>query len=1765
SGTFSPGGVTVNNIQSVNAQIDILAGSLQLLAGKLKTSEKVIVGTGGTVSRVAGWVDGTLRRTVDLNVPFTFDVGGATGYSPVVFHPTAGVAAGDVDIRPTEDAHPVPLGGNALRRYWNVFAPGFTNADLTLRYNPTDVVGTESNLRLVQFSAGSWTSLGTITNAIAHEVHHTGATMFGDFGLVSPATALAFGPINGGVSPRATVPFPVVVKAVDADGGSVIVLTSTDVVVSLDPPNAGSGLLSGALTATIPANSSAVTLGSLTYSVTSSNVRLRAERGASGESLTTGFSAPLTFLSLAANHLGVNAPPAATAGTPFSVTVSALDANGITDSGYRGRVHFTTSDAFAAGLADYTFTAADLGSHTFSVTLLSSGAQSLAFTDTATSSIQGSGSVTVTKGSTTATLIAAPNPSTYGQSVTLTATVDPVAPAVATPTGTVTFFDGATSLGTVALSSGTALLTDSSLAAGVRSPSATYNGSNSYNSSTSAPFVHTIDPSPTTTTLTATLNPSVFGQSVVFTIIVAASGVGGGVPSGTVSLLEGATTLGSGSLDGSGQVQIPLANLPVGAHSLMAAYAASANHAASTSSVFVQNVGKSGTVIALGTSNASTIFGDAVTFTATLSALSPGAGLPTGTVEFFDGATSLGTGGVNGIGEAALTTSSLSVGTHSITANYSGDAGFDPVTSSVLSQSVGKATPIASLVSSATPSSFGQSVTFTATLSSLAATPTGTVTFTDGATTLGAVPLSAGIATYTSSSLALGAHPITATYGGDGSFLGASDSLTQTVDPTATSVAVTATPAPSTFGEEIAITATVTPATAITPTGNVVFKEGTTTLHTMALVNGVATFETSDLTAGSHSIVAEYMGDTNNSAGSGSLLVTVNPASTATVIATSGTPSLFGQSVTFTIHVTPALSGIPTGTVTLSEGASTIATVPLIGGVATHSTAALSVGTHTITATYNGDANFNGRADDVEQVVQKATATVAVGSGSPSTTYGQSVTFTATLTASTGNPTGTIRFVDGATDLGTVGVTAGSAAFTTSALTPGSHSITAVYSGDASFETATSPAIGQTVSAAATTTTLGSSAAPSTFGQSVILSATVASPAGTPTGTVVFADGATAFGTVTLAGGIAQWTTSALTVGSHLVSATYSGDSNAQPSFATFTQIVDGAPSTISLASSMNPAPFGTTLSLTATVASTVALTGGTVTFHDGATLLGTVPLTGNSATLSIGSARDPGVYLLRATYSGTGTHAPSPVEEISQTIDPATTSVTLTSSTNPSAVSATVQFTATVTSVTGVVPTGTVTFFDGAANLGSAPLSGGVATLSTAALAAGDHPITAAYSGSAHMLGSTSAELTQEVGVVVTLSSIAPQSICQGAPPFTLTVHGSGFDATTRVRWNGDTRTPTLVDAGTLILEIATADVDTSSDIEVTVLDAGNNPVANPQTFTVAADVTAPVVVAPPPITVAQSVCSPDGPGARASDVPALLAFLQSATATDECSVPIALTPQLDGFDIDEDTVFPGGTSDVSFRFIDRAGNITPAVSQVTVQLFGDLSSDGNVDASDRLILENYLVGNLQQGTAPFIAPLSAADLNGDGNVDSTDSLLLANQLVGNIDCLRTNRAGADSASASIDASLAGRRRAVRPPSATEVAFPVRIDLTGVRIDEQPATLGSYVVRVTFDPDRVRVRSVRGGATPQFAATPAATEASVANHSGVLRISGVQLDRYAPIGLIEVAQVRLIEIAPDGLSSVTLEIESLARSFVPSSSSSILSMPAATPGGRIQ
>ncbi|HXZ40824.1 MAG TPA: Ig-like domain repeat protein, partial [Terriglobales bacterium] len=265
-------------------------------------------------------------------------------------------------------------------------------------------------------------------------------------------------------------------------------------------------------------------------------------------------------------------------------------------------------------------------------------------------------------------------------------------------------------------------------------------------------------------------------------------------------------------------------------------------------------------------------------------------------------------------------------------------------------------------------------------------------------------------------------------------------------------------------GVAVTFTATVTTTGATTPTGKVTFNDGATALGTGTLnSSGVATFETSALTPGGHSITAVYPGDAKNAPSTSAALIqtvtgTGTSPTTTAVVANQG-PVTYGTTVTFKANVSPTTA---TNTVTFLVDGTPVAFASLVSGAATSPALTLTVGTHSITGLYSGDStNATSTSTAVSQVVNKATTTTDAPTLSPSTVNVKStgpVTMTAAVTPSTG-PTGSINFFldGGPTPIGSAAV-GGNFPYNPSGLTAGNHSITAAYQGDNNFNSsATSP------------------------------------------------------------------------------------------------------------------------------------------------------------------------------------------------------------------------------------------------------------------------------------------------------------------------------------------------------------------------------------------------------------------------------------------------------------------------------------------------------------------------------------------------------------------------------------------------------------------------------------------------------------------------------------------------------------------------------------
>jgi hypothetical protein len=187
-------------------------------------------------------------------------------------------------------------------------------------------------------------------------------------------------------------------------------------------------------------------------------------------------------------------------------------------------------------------------------------------------------------------------------------------------------------------------------------------------------------PVATTTALSADVNPAVVGQTVNLTATVTRAA---GIPTGTVTFLDGATVLGTAALDGTGTATLAVAFPTAGDHAVAAVYRGQGSSTSSTSDTLTETVNPAATAVVLIPSVDQGQAGVPVTFTVTVSPVAPGAGTPTGTVTLFDGDTVLGTAQLDANGQAVFTFA-FDAGDHRLTVSYGGDDNFQPAISDPL-------------------------------------------------------------------------------------------------------------------------------------------------------------------------------------------------------------------------------------------------------------------------------------------------------------------------------------------------------------------------------------------------------------------------------------------------------------------------------------------------------------------------------------------------------------------------------------------------------------------------------------------------------------------------------------------------------------------------------------------------------------------------------------------------------------------------------------------------------------------------------------------------------------------------------------------------------------------------------------------------------------------------------------------------------------------------------------------------------------------------
>ena len=568
------------------------------------------------------------------------------------------------------------------------------------------------------------------------------------------------------------------------------------------------------------------------------------------------------------------------------------------------------------------------------------------------------------------------NPSLTGQAITFTSTV--TSSAGSPPDGeTITFYNGTAVLGRGALIQGKASFTTSSFQVGTYIITATYAGDSNFAFSTSnavRQVVNSATKTATSTSFTCTPTSSIYGQKVTLAAVV--TGSGGIAPTGRVQFNYGRFTLTAVTLNGSGVATVNLNQINADTYPLFAQYMGDANNLGSSSPVVTLVVQPTTSTVGVRATPNPAVAGQTVTITAGVTSPTT---LPMGQVTFSVGKTVLGTAqlakhAVNW-SQASITTTSLPVGTDTISATFLGNSNIQGGTATTTETITKSASTTAQhapsergncdtqtiLTTSATPWYIDGDVYFTAQLNASAfcngqhQSCGGDMKFYDGNTYIseGQVSGPACSTTIDDFSLKAGTHKIKAVFQGLGFWNPSSTVITQVIQYYPTTSSLTTSLNPSIYGQPITWTALVNPSpiTFQPPSGNVSFTYAGRFLGS-APINpdtGVASLTMSILNADPYAITAVYKGDgVNGPSTSPAINQVVLPTTSSATIASSANPSTLGESVTFTSKV---LSPTATakGPVTFTAGNTVLGTVELASGKASLTTSSLTAGTTMIT------------------------------------------------------------------------------------------------------------------------------------------------------------------------------------------------------------------------------------------------------------------------------------------------------------------------------------------------------------------------------------------------------------------------------------------------------------------------------------------------------------------------------------------------------------------------------------------------------------------------------------------------------------------------------------------------------------------------------------------------------------------------------------------------------------------------------------------------
>ncbi|MFC9519196.1 beta strand repeat-containing protein [Nocardiaceae bacterium NPDC056970] len=979
-------------------------------------------------------------------------------------------------------------------------------------------------------------------------------------------------------------------------------------------------------------------------------------RNDKGQPLNAG-AGPLATINVvaaqASTTTSLTAPGTAETGTPVTLTATVAPNNATGSVQFKDNgTDIGTAVPVSGGTASLNHSFTTAGSHSVTAVFTATG--------NFTGSTSAASTVTVSDPTPvdveTALGLTIPQNAETGTAVDLTANVTP-----SNAQGTVQFKDNGTNIGSpVTVAAGAATLSHPFAAAGSHSITAEFTGAPGFTGSVAgAQTVTVTDPVvpdvETTTTVSAPANAAT-GAPITLTANVAPTNA-----TGTVQFTANGSDIGSPATVSNGVATLQHTFSAAGVQAIGAVFSGGAGFAGSTAAQ-TQNVTVTDPDVATTTSltvpqNAET--GTAVDLTANV--LPAGA---TGTVQFQDNGTDIGDAVTVSNGVATLSHAFTTAGSHSITASFSGGAGFAGSAASAQTVTVtDPAVPDTETTTTVTvpgTAETGASVTLSA---AVAPVPTGgTVQFKVAGANVG-TPVNvdgSGHATMPYTFNAAGAYDVSAVYSGTTGFATSTASAQSvTVSDPASSDVETAlelqVPATAETGVAANLTATVTPANAA---GTVQFSvDGNPVGTPQAVSGGTATLSYPFASAGTKSVTAAFTGGTgfaNSSAGAQTVTVTdpaVPDTETTTTVSVPATAET-GTSVTLSAAVAPVPTG---GTVQFKVAGANVGTPVNVDGSG-HATMPYTfnaAGAYDVSAVYSGTTGFATSTASAQSVTvsdpapQDEDTTLAVAVQATAET-GDDVDLTATVTPA--NAQGAVQFSVNGSPVGIpVAVSGGTATLSHTFAAAGSFSVTAAFTGGAGFANSTAGAqtvvVSDPIPVDVVTTTMLSVPGNAKTGEAEELYATVYNsttsevvPSG---GTVEFFDGATSLGTAAVIDGVATLSHTFTTVGTHTITATFSGATGFAGSDAAAKQVsvtvptpVDVETATVLTVPANAAKGAAVQLSVQVTGAGNAPVSG-TVQFFDGATPIGDAVQVVNGVAVLNHTFTTAGAHSIHAVFSG--------------------------------------------------------------------------------------------------------------------------------------------------------------------------------------------------------------------------------------------------------------------------------------------------------------------------------------------------------------------------------------------------------------------------------------------------------------------------------------------------------------------------------------------------